>query len=257
MSKKPPIHQPKGGCRKHLIDLLRKVSHRYGLHNVWSDFIEISALAISNSVDLYQYEKREARYMQIVGKYQQNEMEMLKEAYHTLVDVMEEAVFDDVLGSIFMELELSNKWTGQFFTPYTLCRAMGLTVVDDQTQEIIRENGFIRVSDPCVGGGAMPIAMANTLFDMKINPQQCMHVTAQDLDEKAVHMAYIQLSLLYIPAVVIHGNTLALEERAHWFTPAHILGGWSRKLSTNTFVGPSPSSTVMPHIQTDLFEVAA
>lgn len=30
--------------------------------------------------------------------------------------------------------------------------------------------------------------------------------------------------------MVILGNTLALEEREHWFTPAHILGGWSRKL---------------------------
>ncbi|MFK8838946.1 hypothetical protein SL617_30605, partial [Klebsiella michiganensis] len=39
-----------------------------------------------------------------------------------------------------------------------------------------------------------------------------------------------QLSFLYIPAIIVHGNTLSLDGYAHWYTPAHILGGWSRKL---------------------------
>ena len=33
-------------------------------------------------------------------------------------------------------------------------------------------------------------------------------------------MAYIQLALYNIPAVIIHGNTLTVEEWSHWFTPA-------------------------------------
>ena len=32
-------------------------------------------------------------------------------------------------------------------------------------------------------------------------------------------MAYIQLSLYGIPAVVIHGNTLTMETWSHWYTP--------------------------------------
>jgi hypothetical protein len=43
-------------------------------------------------------------------------------------------------------------------------------------------------------------------------------------------MAYAQLTLMHIPAVVVHGNTLSLEESDHWYTPAHILGGWNWKL---------------------------
>ena len=31
-------------------------------------------------------------------------------------------------------------------------------------------------------------------------------------------MCYIQLSLLGIPAVVIHGNPLTMQEWAHWYT---------------------------------------
>jgi hypothetical protein len=57
-----------------------------------------------------------------------------------------------------------------------------------------------------------------------------MHVVAQDLDLKACHMAYVQFSLLHIPAVVVHGNTLACEERSRWNTPAHVMGGWDWKL---------------------------
>ena len=44
--------------------------------------------------------------------------------------------------------------------------------------------------------------------------QQHFHVTAVDLDSKCVHMAYLQVSLLHVPAVLILGNSLSLEERA-------------------------------------------
>jgi hypothetical protein len=39
-------------------------------------------------------------------------------------------------------------------------------------------------------------------------------------------MTCIQLTFLHCPAVVIQGNALALEERSHWYTPAHIMGFW-------------------------------
>jgi hypothetical protein len=76
----------------------------------------------------------------------------------------------------------------------------------------------------------MLIAAAETLQGAGINYQRHMHVTAQDIDATAVHMAYIQLALLYIPAVVVHGDTLRMTQMGKWFTPAHIYDGWSRKL---------------------------
>lgn len=36
--------------------------------------------------------------------------------------------------------------------------------------------------------------------------------------------------MLHVPAIVIHGNALSLEEWERWFTPAHVLGGWSARL---------------------------
>ena len=44
-------------------------------------------------------------------------------------------------------------------------------------------------------------------------------LVAQDIDIRCVWMAYIQLSLYGIPAVVIHGNTLTMETWSQWYTP--------------------------------------
>ena len=91
-------------------------------------------------------------------------------------------------------------------------------------------HGFIRVLEPACGAGGMLIAAAHALHDAGLNYQLCMHATAIDIDQRCVHMTFIQLALLHVPAVVIHGNGLTGECREQWFTPAHILGGWNARL---------------------------
>jgi hypothetical protein len=80
------------------------------------------------------------------------------------------------------------------------------------------------------GSGAMVIALAHEMRELGINYQQHLHVTATDVDPKCVHMAYVQFALLHIPAVIIHGNTLSREEFGRWYTPAHIMDGWTWKI---------------------------
>ncbi len=75
----------------------------------------------------------------------------------------------------------------------------------------------------------MVIALAEAMRAEGINYQRQLHVTAIDIDPRAVHMAYIQFSLLHVPAEVVVGDSLALEVRDRWFTPAHILGGWGAR----------------------------
>jgi hypothetical protein len=94
----------------------------------------------------------------------------------------------------------------------------------------IAERGFVTAQEPAVGSGAMVIALAQEMLDAGVNYQEHLHVTAIDVDAKCVHMAYLQFSLLHIPAVIVHGNTLSLEEYGQWHTPAHIMGGWNWKL---------------------------
>jgi type I restriction-modification system DNA methylase subunit len=191
----------------------------------------MAAISISNAVDLQQAEKREARYMEIIKRYQSDEVQQFPKMLGELVNGLEEEP-DDILGRVFHELELHNKYTGQFFTPYTVCQMMAKMNVDDHTKTIIDERGYLTAMEPACGSGSMVIALAQALKDEGINYQQQLHVTAVDVDAKCVHMAYLQLSLLHVPAIIVHGNSLSNEEYGHWFTPAPIMGGWGHRLRT-------------------------
>jgi type I restriction-modification system DNA methylase subunit len=210
--------------KKNLIKLIEQASYRHSTWQVFSDFVEMAALSISNSVDKTQWETREKRYLDIIKGYERRDGELFPKMFGELVKALE-IEMTDVLGEIFMELELGSKWKGQFFTPMSVCRAAAaMSLVD--VKKLVKEKGFITVNEPAVGGGALIIAVAEEMKNLGLNYQQTMLVTAQDLDLKAVHMCYLQLSLLGIPAVVLNANTLSMEVYSQWKTPAYILGGW-------------------------------
>lgn len=224
--------------RKNMIKLLEQNSRRHHLWEVFSDFVEMSALAMSNSIDKAQFAEREARYMQIIGRYEPDEQKRFPQILGELVCAMEYGP-DDVMGRVFAELEQGNSARGQFFTPYSVCQMMAQLQVGDgaDVRRRIEERGFVTVSEPACGAGAMVIAMAEAMQAQKINYQQHMHVTAIDIDSRAVHMAYLQFSLLHIPALIVLGNALTLEERQHWYTPAHFMGLWQQKLKRGYALG--------------------
>lgn len=239
--------------RKNIVKLLQANSRRRHLWEVFGDFVELAALAVANSTDLAQFDEREQRYLAIIKRYEPDEVQRFPQMLGELTMALEFGP-DDVLGQVFGELELGNSARGQFFTPYEVCSMMARLQVGDgaEIRERIDARGFIRLSEPACGAGAMIMAMAAAMHDRDINYQQHLHVTAQDVDSRAVHMAFLQFSLLHIPAVMILGNTLALEEREHWFTPAHILGGWSRKLHRGYALGSAMdvASTPAPELPT-------
>lgn len=216
--------------RKALVKLLQQCSSRRHLWEVFSDFVELAALSVANAVDLHQAPAREERYLRIVKGYEPGEVALFPQMLAELVNALE-AEPHDALGMVFGELELGNAARGQFFTPYSICKLMADLSVDvPHMRELIASEGFITVMEPAVGAGAMVIAFADAMSQAGFNRQQHLHVTAIDVDARAAHMAFLQFSLLGIPAVVIVGNTLTLEERECFFTPAHVLGGWAWRL---------------------------
>jgi type I restriction-modification system DNA methylase subunit len=210
--------------KKNIIKLIEQASYRHSAWQVFSDFVELSALSISNSVDKRYYKERETIYLEVIKKYDRKEGELFPKMFGELILALE-IEMTDILGEIFMEMELGSKWKGQFFTPMSVCRATAKLSLGN-IGELIEQKGFVTVSEPACGGGALVIAFAEALRDRKLNYQQTMVVEAVDLDIKAVHMSYLQLSLLGIPAKVFHGNTLSMEMYSEWRTPTYILGGW-------------------------------
>lgn len=221
--------------QKEIVGLLRQVAHTRGIDRVWSDWVEICAIALARA-DLAQQEVREQRYLQVIAQYERSELDKLVQAFAHLVMSyelrVEAADFGDVLGSTFMMLDMGNAGAGQFFTPYEVSRLMGGMMMGDGQAlgDKADAHGFIRVLEPACGAGGMLIAAAHALHDAGLNYQLCMHATAIDIDQRCVHMTFIQLALLHVPALVIHGNGLTGECREQWFTPAHILGGWNARL---------------------------
>lgn len=215
---------------KAICKLFNALEYRHDRYTLFSDWIEAAAISLSNAIDLRQRDVREARYMEIIGRYDRDVIDTFPRIFAELTMAMEDEPAD-MLGRVFGELELCNAARGQFFTPYTVCRLMAEVMLGDEMNAIIEREGFVTVNEPACGAGAMVIACAEAMRGAGINYQRHMHVTAIDIDPRAIHMAYIQFSLLHIPAVVILGNSLALETREQWFTPAHILGGWGPRLA--------------------------
>ena len=126
---------------------------------------------------------------------------------------------------LYQELRLGNKWLGQFFTPFQISLLSGKMMLHD-IKEKIKKYGYITVNEPTVGGGSMILGMCKAMLEENINYQNHMLVVAQDLDIHSVYMSYIQLSLAGVPAIVIHGNSLLVEERSRWYTPMYVMGEW-------------------------------
>lgn len=212
--------------KSNMIKLFNQLAYRYSLWDIYSDFIELTALTINSSMQIINRSKNEKRYAEIMKKYKESEQAIFPKLLGELVITMDEKQ-SDILGELFMEMELGSKNKGQFFTPYNLCL---LTSEITFNEEDLKEKGYIELNEPCVGGGAMVLAFSEVMRRHGYNPQKQLKVICQDFDLKAVYMAYVQLSLVGIPAAIYHMNTLSLECYSEWKTPFWILGNWDLKI---------------------------
>ncbi len=218
--------------RKELIQYFNKLSAKYSAWKAFSDFVEVAAIAIQNSIKPPNFDELEQRYLTIINEYDREEQFYFQDMFALLVCELQKQVESgkvvDVLGEIFHELELHNKYKGQFFTPNHIAEFMGQITICDYA-DAINENGFVTVSEPCSGGGAMIFGFAKAMLDNGYSYNTQMVVSAIDIDLKCVFMTYVQCALYGIPAVVVHGNSLSLEEWSKWHTPVYFWDMWYLK----------------------------
>jgi len=220
-----------------ILKIIRSLTYAYDTWAIFNDFLEMAAICINNTFDLQQFDAREKQYLSTINKYPPDVQKLFPEMFAELVLALEHEYqsgsFTDVLGTLFHELELHNKWRGQFFTPGHICVMMGKMLIGDH-DKAIEEQGYISVMEPACGSGAMVLGFAQAMRDYNYNHSQQLLVTAIDIDLKCIYMCYIQLSLYGIPAKVVHGDSLTLETWSCWYIPAYIINGWgwrSRKRS--------------------------
>jgi len=197
--------------------------HRY---EVWRDFVTMAACALYNGLQKDQV--REDEYLEIIGRYKSEDQKAFSQLLGDLIIMLEEAP-RDVLGPLYMELEIANKDAGQFFTPPELSEMMARMTFSDQLSKLDSQP-FITMQEPACGAGGMVLALVKMLIKAGHNPADKLWVQCIDVDRLAALMCYIQLALWHVPAEVVVGNTLSLELREVWHTPAHHLGFWANKL---------------------------
>jgi len=187
-----------------------ELCNRHNTWTVWQAFVNMSACAISNSVDRREdvWRKREDSYLASVKEFTQEEAQKLSALLGLTTMALEENPAQDFLGTLYMNLDFGSDWSGQFFTPYHVSEAMALMTMGNDFEALIEREGMASVSDPCCGAGCMLIAFAQACRTRKINYQQNVLFAAQDIDRVVAQMCYIQLSLLGCAGYVIVGNSL-------------------------------------------------
>jgi type I restriction-modification system DNA methylase subunit len=148
-SRPPPDHQ------KEILKLFGSLAYRHSAWQAFVDFAEAAAISISNAADWPQRHKREERYMEIVKRSKPDELAAFPKMLAELTLALEEEP-SDVMGRTFHDLELHNKWSGQFFSPYPLCRMMAKMTLGDEDgiRTKIAERGFVTAQKPACGSGA-------------------------------------------------------------------------------------------------------
>lgn len=232
---------------KEFIFRIKAISGRYHTYEVFRDFIQLTARCIHNQFFMFD-EKLEQEFMEIKGKYEAREWQILCELFG--VTQMALAVPQDFLGECYMRLEIANERAGQFFTPYHVSVLMASMLMSEELNPATMPGrDFVSVSDPCCGAGGMLVAGAELLAQRGVDVGKHVFMHAQDIDQIAAEMCYIQLSIRGIPAEVVVGNSLNREVRRIYYTPALRRHNWFERLSAYFNAAVEPSSGTSPEIE--------
>jgi type I restriction-modification system DNA methylase subunit len=220
-------------ARRRFVSVFRDTARNLRRWEVFSDFITLAA----SELDMARIRTPEniERSREICAKYSESDISNMHELFGLMICALE-AQFHDFLGAIFMELELGDDRNGQYFTPYNVQSLLARLLMPD-FDETIRREGFVTVSDPASGAAGMIVAYAEVLLDAGYNPSEQMFGSCIDIDPIAADMAFIQLSLLGIPAEVVTGNTLTMQLNRVRYTPVYYINNFEKRLEEQRRIG--------------------
>lgn len=161
--------------KQEIIRMLQKMSGKYSMYEIFTDWIRCGALEMSNSCCLLHnsiWKEREQLYCDTMRKYNPDEQMMFAEMLAYLAEALEDEM-SDVLGDIYMKSGMGSKSSGQFFTPYqlsVLCAKLAALEPD--------QNGKIHINEPACGAGGMIIAAAAVMRDQGLDYQKDLEVVA-------------------------------------------------------------------------------
>ena len=188
----------------------------YSSYKIFNDWLDLMLYALM--------ENHEEEYLKTVHRYRntaeigKREIDHFKNAFHLLMAKMQETN-DEILGEIYMQWNVNNKYAGQFFTPKNIATFM-TQIVNPTYGEII--------SDPCCGAGIMLIEACKLMNSESLDKALFI---GQDLDKTGVKMCALNLLFFNLNGYIIHGNTIELEYLQVYQIIRSPFGGSIRKLT--------------------------
>ena len=130
-----------------------RLCYEYDRYNVFYDFVKLAAISMQNV--FIRDAKLEEEYLNIIGKYNKETAKLFPELFATLALMYEERQdICDILGQVYEQEGIANKYLGQFFTPFHVSKLMTKIAFEDtNTDKIIQEKGYITMSEPTCGAG--------------------------------------------------------------------------------------------------------
>jgi type I restriction-modification system DNA methylase subunit len=194
---------------REIIKQLEAVTHRgYSAWKVFEDWVALMFWAI---------QRNDEEYLKIVRRYKndrpqgEREIDYFCNAFGLLMKEMA-GTNRELLGEIYMQWEVSNKHTGQFFTPWHIAFMMA---------QILGPKGET-INDCCCGSGIMFIAACKTMTNQQLDK---VEFVGQDIDLTCVMMCALNLTFFNLNGYVIWGNSLTNERRKIFQTTRSCLGG--------------------------------
>lgn len=161
--------------------------HAYDLYRAW---LEAVWAFLNAAQDPQGFQECLDRYSRAEGE----EFGRLLELYAEAAD---DDPFRDILGELFMRLDVKSTRAGQYFTPWDIAEMMARMQFDRAVfEQQVQENGIVTVCDPAVGSGVMLLAFAKVVHDeLGRWGTGKLRLYGQDIDLRCVNMCRIQLRM--------------------------------------------------------------
>ena len=193
-----------------------------------ADFLQYCALITSARTDPVHTKQRVESLKELTAQYRDGELQSFNQGFvdlcNTFIHNIQQGLYEDLFALPFTQIGATDKELKQSFSPDDLAKLLADIIFP--TQWPLPEGRFVTLNDCTCGCGSLLLAGIQNLSNCSYNPTKQLFVEAVDLDARCVHMTYLQLSLYGIPAVVVHGNEITLQEYDRWYTPAYLLKKW-------------------------------
>ncbi|RJQ67317.1 MAG: hypothetical protein C4519_24280 [Desulfobacteraceae bacterium] len=209
---------------KEIINYLTKITCRgYSNHDVFEDWLDLMIYALM---------RNDEKYLKVVGRYKnegeigRREIDHFACAFGALMQGMA-TENEELLGLIYQEWNIQNKYVGQYFTPPQIAKLMA---------QITNPKG--RILDPTCGSGIMLVESAKAM-----SYKDCSEAVfvGQDLDPTCVKMCALNMTFFNLNGYVVQGNTLAVEVNWGYRTIRSVYGGAIRDLTDDEIQMLKPS----------------